>query len=274
VIRRILVPTDFSEASELALRHASALARALGAELELLSSVFVSLLWGPESAVPMPADHLEQVRARVQQDLDARAQALAAAGLRARATVRFEPPVDVICEAAARWPADLIAMGTHGRSGIPAALLGSTTERCLRLAPCPVLTVRAGAAEPRALRRIAVATDFSAGARSALDWAGSLADAVDARIVLVHALEREADAPGARERLETLRAEFSDRLDRLHVEAGPADEVVLRGAEQHAADCLALGTRGLSGLDRLWLGSTAERVVRRAPLPAIVVKTP
>jgi len=275
MIQRILVPTDFSEPADLALRHARELARLFGAELQLLSSVYVSLVWGHEPPVPIAADFLEAVRERAQQDLEERARALRASGIQVGCHVSFEHAPSAICTLAASWPADLIAMGTHGRSGIPHALLGSVAARSVRLAVCPVLTVRSGAAEPRPIRSILVATDFSADARSALDWAGGLADRSGARVSLVHALPRTAGrAEEIRERLERIREEFSDAIGEVVTEPGHADEVALRTAKRLDSDLIVVGTRGLSGLEHVLLGSNAERIVRRAPVPVVVVKSP
>jgi nucleotide-binding universal stress UspA family protein len=275
MIQRILVPTDFSEPAELALRHARALAERLGAELRLLTSTFVSLVWGADAAVPLPESYLGSVRERARRDLEERAAALRSAGLRASCAVSPQPAVQAICALAASWPADLIAMGTHGRTGLPHALLGSTTERSLQLAVSPVLTLRGGIGEPRPVRNVLVATDFSAHSRSTIDWAGELADRTGARLALVHALPRSGgDADDARERLEALRKEFSGVIGEVVAEPGEVDEVVFRSARRLGSDWIAVGTRGLSGLDHVLFGSNAERIVRRAPVPVAVVKRP
>jgi nucleotide-binding universal stress UspA family protein len=275
MIRRILVPTDFSAPAELALRHAAELARLCSAELQLVSSVFISLVWGAETPLPLPAEYLDTVRERAAQDLEERAAALRASGLRVTCRVSLEHAAAATCALAASWPADLIALGTHGRTGIPHAVLGSVAERVARLAVCPVLTVRGDAAEPRAIRRILVATDFSAHARSALDFAGALADRARARVSLVHALvPGAAGEHDARQRLARLSEEFSETLGELIVEPGHVDEVVLRVARRLESDWIALGSRGLSGLEHVLLGSNAERVMRRSPVPVVVVKCP
>jgi nucleotide-binding universal stress UspA family protein len=275
LIRRILVPTDFSPAAELALRHAASLARVFGAELELLSSVFVSIFWGADTAVPVPADYYRAVRERAAADLEDRARALRANGLAVDCSVSSEHAASAACAIAASGRADLIALGTHGRTGLPHALLGSVAERVARLAVCPVLTLRADAGEPRPIRRILVATDFSADARSALDWAGALADRTGARIALVHALARAGDGAAEVEaRLARLGDEFKGTVDERVVEPGHPDELVLRSARRLGSDLIAMGTRGTSGLEHVLLGSSAERVMRRSPLPVVVVKTP
>jgi nucleotide-binding universal stress UspA family protein len=275
LVTRILVPTDFSPAAELALRHAASLARVFGAELELLSSLFVSIFWGSDTAVPVPADYYRALRDRAEADLEERARTLRANGLTVSCGISAEHAANAACAIAASGRADLISLGTHGRTGLPHALLGSVAERIARLAVCPVLSVRADACEPRAIRKLVVATDFSADARSALDWAGGLADRSGAKIALVHALQRSGESSDeARRRIAGLRDEFAGVVEETVVEPGHPDELVLRSARRLESDLVAMGTRGASGLEHVLLGSTAERVMRRSPLPVVIVKTP
>jgi nucleotide-binding universal stress UspA family protein len=205
-------------------------------------------------------------------------------------SVSSDHPVSAIRSAAQGWPADLIAMGTHGRTGIPHALLGSTAERTVRSAPCAVLTVRVDAGEPRPIHRLLVATDFSADANRALAWAVALAQRSGARISLVHALagpvalgEEElplesvraaqwAAEQAARGRLERLHAEHPELAGERVLEPGRAWRVICEAAQRLDVDLIALGSRGRSALGSLLLGSTAERVVQHAPRPLVVVE--
>jgi nucleotide-binding universal stress UspA family protein len=142
-LRTILVPTDFSEDAALA---ADAAARFLcvpgdGHELVLLHAYRI-----PIDAMHLPASVLAEAVHRAAQNAAARLEELAAAlrrpGLAVRAVAHEGYPPDVVLAQAAALGADLIAMGTHGRSGIGRAVLGSTAERVIATAPCPVLTVR------------------------------------------------------------------------------------------------------------------------------------
>jgi len=292
MVERILVPTDFSDHSALALRHARELARLFGAELRLLSAAFLSPVWIAEGAAPIPDEYRKAVVAQVEADLERLAHALRGEGLRVSCAVSGDHPASAIRRAAQDWPADLIAMGTHGRSGITHALLGSIAERTVRQAPAPVLTVRSEAGEPRPLRNVLVATDFSADAQRALEWSIGLARRAGARISLVHAvagaivlgqeeLEFEsvraaqwAAAEAARGRLERLRAELGGLAGEIAVEEGRTDTGIVAAAQRLHADLIALGTRGRSGLAHVLLGSTAERVLRHASAPVVIVKAP
>lgn len=140
---RILVPTDFSAGSERAWAVARKLAGRLGAELILFHVVVEAPLF---SEGPFTMTHARNVfsaaRAWADTTLGEWTAAATAAGLRARSIVGTGAPHKEIIATAALEHADLIVMGTLGRSGLDRALLGSVAERVIRLAPCPVLAVR------------------------------------------------------------------------------------------------------------------------------------
>lgn len=145
VLRRILTATDFSQASEVALRYAVALAKAFSAE-----TFFCHVLEKPDLLAGLPPvaegyfpPNLAEIREK-----HARAQCetlLAAAGLsHAKILLPHGSPAAEITRAAAEHNVDLIIVGTHGRGAIAHLLLGSVAEKVVRSAPCPVLTVRPG----------------------------------------------------------------------------------------------------------------------------------
>jgi universal stress protein A len=144
-IKRILVPTDFSPDSLHALAYARDLSRAFHAELLLLHVVDQTYLAGaPGLRVANPAlakllDDQWQIAkthmARLGADLESKGQRL-------QTLTKRGSPAQVIADAAKRAAADLIVMGTHGRTGLSHVLLGSVAEKVVRTAACPVLTVR------------------------------------------------------------------------------------------------------------------------------------
>ena len=142
MLQRILVPTDFAPASGLALRHACELARLFGAELRLLTAAWVSPVWIAEGVAPIPEEYIQAVRKQASADLEKLAAPLRESGLRVSCSVSSDHPAGAIRALADHWPADLIAMGTHGRRGIKHMLLGSVAEQIVRRAESPVLTVR------------------------------------------------------------------------------------------------------------------------------------
>jgi nucleotide-binding universal stress UspA family protein len=144
-IKTILVPTDFSEPSVLALASAKELARALKASIHLLHVVQdpLSQAWALESYGSVPADLLPRLEAAAQKDLAKALPESEQATFRAALVTEVGSPFSKIVDYAKTHHVDLIVMGTHGRGVIAHALLGSVAERVVRLAPCPVMTVRA-----------------------------------------------------------------------------------------------------------------------------------
>ena len=140
--RRILVPVDFSEPSRQAVAYAARLARAFGGSLRLLHVV---------ETFPIDAfigsEAVQEMQAAAARGAQARLQELAAAldaegGGRVEVLVRTGSPHRVIVAAAAEWRANLIVLATRGLTGLRRAYLGSTAERVVRHAPCPVTVVR------------------------------------------------------------------------------------------------------------------------------------
>jgi nucleotide-binding universal stress UspA family protein len=148
-ISRILVATDFSTGSDLALDYATTLAHQFGAAVHLLHVVedpFVAGAWTPELYIAS----ISTVRASLIDEAAARLARLCPAferhGLTVTSEVMVGSPAPAIRDVAEARRCDLVVMGTHGRSGMAHLLLGSVAEKVIRQAPCPVLTVRAQAA--------------------------------------------------------------------------------------------------------------------------------
>jgi len=140
---RLVVPTDFSAGSERAWAVARRLAERLGAELVLVHVLVETPLYseGPFT-MKRARDVFDAARAWAVKTLGEWAATAAAGGLSARWVVRTGVPHEEIVGAAAQERADLVVIGTHGRGGLDRALLGSVADRVIRLAPCPVMTVR------------------------------------------------------------------------------------------------------------------------------------
>ena len=144
-IAHILVPLDFSTNAARALRYAKTLASRFGASLELLHVVedpFTSGAWSSEIYVPNIVELRGSLVKDAEQRLAVDQSALSLEGVPTIATVRTGPVGYTIVEYAQAVHADLIVMGTHGRTGLAHIFMGSVAERVVRTAPCPVLTVR------------------------------------------------------------------------------------------------------------------------------------
>ena len=142
--KRIVIATDFAESAERALDYAAELARMQGAELILLH-VFAGLPAYPEVASVQLATIFEEQRRWVEDQLQQRAERAQTTGVRVRPLVRTGSPAAMIAQTAQEEGADLVVVGTHGRSGLDRFLLGSVAERVVRTAPCPVLVVKTAA---------------------------------------------------------------------------------------------------------------------------------
>jgi nucleotide-binding universal stress UspA family protein len=150
-ITRILVPVDFSPHAERAFCYATTLAHRLGARLGLVHVVdnpFVAGTWSSEVYVPNIDQLLGQLIADAEERLAGLRESAAALGLTAETMVLRGRPWQAVVEHARAGGFDLIVMGTHGRTGLAHAVMGSVAEQVVRHAPCPVLTIRAEAAIP------------------------------------------------------------------------------------------------------------------------------
>ena len=131
----LLVPTDFSPAADRAVDYAAALAVTLEARVTLMTATYL----GDTPEVHLA--YIEKVRAEDKERLEGVRQRIEQAGVSVSALMAYGPPAQQIVETARKRGADLIVMGTHGRTGIQHLLIGSVAERVVRLAPCPVLVV-------------------------------------------------------------------------------------------------------------------------------------
>ncbi|WP_267643470.1 universal stress protein [Haloarchaeobius amylolyticus] len=285
---RLLVPTDGSDVAQNATEYATGLARRFGAEVHL---VWVLTEWSPPLGVALP-DDTALVEA-AEDFLDEAAESVRAEGVDVTTQIleSDDGVADEIVDYAESAGVEAIVMGTEGRTGIGRLTLGSTTESVLRQSELPVFTVREETDRMRpTFDRILAPTDGSKPSLAAVDHAASLAVATGATLDILHVME---PAPGwdgvstgaLNDALEeagenTLDAAI-DRVTDLGVSSverslvwGVPHSAILRHAEETAADCIVMGTRGRSGLTKELLGSVTQRVVRRSPVPVVGLHGP
>ena len=294
-VRTILFPTDFSDSADAALGRALFLAEKLEAELHMLHAVVLH-----EFDLNDPDQHFPDSQAVFRQLFEIADSRLAGLlkqhgreSLKIREVRRRGVSAsDVILDYAQEVDADLIVMGTHGRTGAARLLLGSVAESVTRHASCPVLTVHAGArsVKEESVTKILVPVDFSEPSQLTIRYAEALGHLYHSGLELLHVTEEipypyfhvPAEHDGvvprldrAREALAKLAAEtLSESVNyTTSVRVGRVASEILDHAKESDCGLLVIGTHGLSGLERVLVGSTAEQVIREAECPVFVVKS-
>jgi nucleotide-binding universal stress UspA family protein len=292
-ITHVLCPVDFSEISQHALDHAAAIARWYEARLTLLY-VFANL---PTMDLP-PLVLQDADRERLLSDLR-----------RMAAAVPRDVPVEfriqeagyvheeVLAQLGATH-ADLLVLGTHGRSGFQRLFLGSVTEKVIRKTTCPTLVVPPRAPDvpagsPIQFRRILCAVDFSASSLDALAYAINVAEESDAQLTVLHVVDfppmlteeptmaavdlsrlRQAAASDAQRKLQELIPEEARTyctVDTAVVE-GRAYREILQQATERQSNLIVMGVHGRGALDLLVFGSTTHHVIRASTCPVLIVR--
>jgi nucleotide-binding universal stress UspA family protein len=302
-IRRILCPIDFSEYSQRALDYAITIARSHGATitaLHVFAPAPVAAL-GPGPVVFAPIVLTAVEREQLLADIEAFAEAESAPGITIDAIVQEGPPAARIVDQALRMSADLLVIGTHGRSGFERLLLGSVTEKVLRHASCPVMTVPRGLPDTVPTtgvlyKRILCPIDFSESSLHALSYAIAMTEAADGQLTVVHVVSHEfenaADAAGVAygarmtvgeflsRREEALRGRLGEAVagangrcssDSLMTHGKPWREV-LRIAAARQSELIVMGVQGRGAADLLLFGSTTQHVVRQAACPVLTIR--
>ncbi|HTV53998.1 MAG TPA: universal stress protein [Terriglobia bacterium] len=293
-IKRILYPTDFSEASARAYAYAESLARHYSAKLHVIHVA---------QAPTFPYSEYPSVRVMdgVLRDLRGYAEKQLAGFMNGRLSHAADHGIELECTAlegsitaqilqfAEKNGVDLIVMGTHGLEGADRQTLGSVTEKVLRKASCPVLAIRkpehsfvtpGSSADSVGLRKILYCTDFSNDSNRASDYAFSLAMEYGAEITLLNVLE---DLPGSSDAQSAI-AEVKDRLRAIippeaaaccsipiKVRIGRPYQEIIQLALEDQTDLVVLGVHGRNIVDLALFGSTTYRVVQRGSCPVLSV---
>lgn len=283
-ITRVVCPVDFSELSRRALDYAVGIARWYGARLSVLHVAPVAMpvpamagMPGVFETVAVPPVDPEALRAQ----LAAFIEAEHADGVAFESTVLYGQVWREIVERERALHADLLVLGTHGRSGVERLLLGSVAEKLLRASTCPVLTVprvagRALPSQPGLFKRILCPTDFSPASDAALRWALSFAQEADADLLLLHVLENgRAHSPvaytdWAQRRLREVGSSLPAYC-KVHelVVAGEPQRVILDTCVDWDCDLIVMGVGERRDLGDRLFGSTSQHVVRSATCPVL-----
>ncbi len=287
-LKHILVTTDFSECSRMAMKQAIAVARLHGADLTILH------LMPPEpiiySALEADTYSSEADQERVLPLIEKLEEEEGIASVSHQFLVERGPLEEVLERVVRDRKISMLMLGTHGRTGLRKVFLGSIAEEIFRIASCPVMTI--GPEIPSTLlshgkfRSVLFATDFSAGSQHALPYAIGFAQESQARLIMLHVLEEQSvTAMYMHDELKnTARQRMLDMVPSPALLAstdfeliiGYPVESILRVAQQHDADLIVLGVHKSSGMGARasahlpW--TIAHSVVCHAKCPVLTVR--
>lgn len=293
-IGRILCPVDFSEFSQRALHHAMAMAKWYDARLTVLH-IFVNLPTLDLPPIELTDSDRQQLLTEMRQLAGQLPSDLSIDFLiREASDVRRE-----ILDQTEALKADLLVIGSHGRTGFEKLLLGSVTEKVIRKATCPLMVVPRGApdavgTDPVHFSRILCPVDFSDASMSALKYAMDIAQEATAQLTVVHVVEvppelRAHDPASGDVNVDDIRtAAEAECLRHLRsmipesvrtscgvetvVQEGAAYRQILRVAAEHKSDLIVMGVHGRGAMDLKVFGSNTARVIRAATCPVLVVR--
>jgi nucleotide-binding universal stress UspA family protein len=292
-VNKILCPVDFSDTSEVGVKAATSIATEYGSELVLMH--VLNFPFAQIEALP-PGFDVEAYYSEMADEADLQlaemVDADAADFMAVTTRVERGVPHREIVRVADEDDFDLVVMPTHGRHGLARALLGSTTERVVRMVECPVLSVHTGDASAFKPETILCATDFSESADEALAAACAMAEQYCAKLVLLHVVtlwEYDPGNPswrfpalpdeyaenvvaGPEAQLEDLRKACDFEVETMLIRGYDAASDVVRVAGDIDADLVVMGTHGHTGFTHALLGSVASKVVRDFEGPVLTVR--
>lgn len=294
-INRLLLATDFSSWARKAEDYACSVALSWRAHLTVMTVLEFPPGLNPD--YPVNQQYLTERTREASEQLAEFKQRAASKGIVVVTRMATGLPSEELNAAARAEDCDLIIMGTRGKTGLAHVLLGSTAERVIRTAPCPVLAVHAEKEEPvieqtgPGLRRILVPIDFSDCSLEALEYAAVVAGQANASIDLVHVLEpvsygldftlsHAEERQQKRERISSNLQALSAALSaagltvKSHLRGGVPADTILDDMRVLQSDLIVMGTHGRRGLSHMMAGSVAEAVLRRADRPVLTVRSP
>jgi nucleotide-binding universal stress UspA family protein len=297
---RILCAVDFSEFSRRALDHALSVARSHRSTVTVLNvitpapaAVASNYFFGAETPPPLLLSMMDRETATRELERLVRTESVPGVNVETVVAESFEVHREILAQAARLHPS-LLVLGTHGRSGFERLFLGSTAEKVLRKASCPVMTVPPKAPDamvsgPVPFRQIVCGVDFSKSSRAALDYAMSLAREDRAALAIVHVIDTHPMyvdfAPPAAIDLHAWTRQASAGLHDLVAEQvrvtcnvtevvreGRPYEEILGLARELEADLIVLGVHGRGAADLFFFGSTTHHVLREGQCAVLTLR--
>ena len=276
----ILCPTDFSDRAGLALRHARDLAKVWKSRLLVLyANQFLPPPHFTSRQIEDLVRTLEKSKQSARESLVSYIQETIGDDVESTALVIEDHPVPAIVKAAEDYSADLIVMGTHGRSDINRVLMGSVTERILRETNRPVLTVRqkegSTGESQLSIKTVLCPVNFTDVSKYALEHAVSVSMAFQAELVLLKVVEsdeRISDEEINQQLCDWMPAGIRDHCRmRDLIRSGDASNQIISVAEEIDADLIVLGAQHKLLRDVTVIGTTTMRVTRHSPCAVLTV---
>jgi nucleotide-binding universal stress UspA family protein len=267
-IKRLLVATDGSEASQGAVAVAFELAKIYSIKLIAVAEVLSNLEY--ENAVPWV---IAQAEKEMQQRLETIKGKAEEAGINCEIIVhRGEDPSEEIVDHAERNKVDMIVLGSHGRTGIKRFVMGSVAGNVIGHAPCKVLVVPRDAKID--FRTVLVATDGSRHGDAAVSEAIAIAKSCDSSLIVLSVASLDEEIASAEEIVK--RALDAAEKEGVKKEGmtlrGKAEEAIVEVAGQKNAGLIVMGSHGRTGLINLLMGSVTEHVLSHGNTAVLVAK--
>ncbi|MGP8050120.1 MAG: universal stress protein [Desulfobaccales bacterium] len=278
-LQKLLVCTDESPDSQGAVTAALDLAKAAGCQVFLLQVLNFMPLYEMQSPdlLPPPMVNLELQAAQeaaVRSRLESWQEKAAGMGVHLEPRIRTSASAyEGILEEAEAVQPDWIVMGRHGLTGLSRLLLGSVTARVIGHSVFSVLVVPQGAVLQ--FKRVLIAVDDSPFSVAAWQEALSITQRMESQLTAITVAPSRGEVKAANQVVQRMEAEARLRgvpLTAAVLPYGHPFEVILQMAQTKQVNLIVLGSHGRTGLRRLLLGSTAERVIGQAPCPVLVVK--
>lgn len=290
---KILVPLDISDITNVVLRTVKRIAEAHGGEVILFHAV------SPAIYIPYPESlSVDVIDVKVLQEIEERKKAEAEEKLHgfvefmkpvdSRIVIEVGDPRDLVLDMEDREDPDLVVIGSHKKGLVEKILIGSTAEKIVKHSFRPILVIKGS--EPSFEGTALIAYDFSKTAQKTLEFALKFLKPFGMKVELLH-IDEPFDLPVVEkigraiyQRFREEKKKYLDGVKQRFEEMGispevtfiegkdPAEGIVGRIQENGDVDILILGSRGLSGLKRIILGSTSTEVLKRVEIPILIYK--
>jgi nucleotide-binding universal stress UspA family protein len=274
-MKKILVPTDFSECAEHAAEVAANIAKRTGARLYMLHVMDIPV-YDRNDSFQSYADAAEGifwmklVRKRFKELFDKPFMQ----GVNAVEVLQFDAVYDTIADQAKEHEIDLIVMGSHGDSGAHEVFIGSNTEKVVRLADCPVLTIKNRHADFD-LKKVVFASNFYGEAKDNFEKLFNFLNLFHAHIhlVKVNTPDQFESTPFMEKLMSDFAAEWKLKNYTSHIfNERTIHQGIHEAAKRIGADAIAMETHGRTGLARFFYGSHTESVVNHSEVPVLSVR--